>query len=271
MSIKQIHPSAIVEPGVQIGQNVSIGPGSYVAAGACVADDCRIGPHVTVFGGVSLGAGCGVHAGAVLGDEPQDTGFSGAESFVEIGPGCKLREGVTIHRGTPPGSTTRVGAGCFLMTNVHIGHNVQVADDVIMASGAALGGYVQVGRKAFVSGNVSVHQFVKIGELAMLGAGCAVTKDVPPFCTVRGSALNQVAGLNVVGMRRAGLGAAERQAVKRAFRILYRSGLNVSDALAGLRSEAHSQAIVGGIVTFLENSDRGICRAWGGRKSDAAE
>ncbi len=258
MSESAIHPSAIVEDGARLGDKVSVGPFSYVQAGAELGDGCEIGPHVTLLSAVTLGRGCRVHAGAVLGDLPQDMGFQGGSSRVVIGERCVLREGVTIHRGTKEGTRTVVGDGCFLMSFSHLAHNVRLGEGVIVANGALLAGYVEVGDRAFVSGNVCVHQFVHVGRLAMLGGNCGVSKDVPPFCTVRPVALNRVAGLNIVGMRRAGFDEAQRRDVKKAFDTLYRSGLNTHQALHAL-DRAFPAGPGREIHDFVAASMRGIC------------
>jgi UDP-N-acetylglucosamine acyltransferase len=253
----RFHNTAVVEDGAEIGTDVSVGPFSFIEAGARIGDRCLIGPHVTVYGQVSVGADCRVHAGATLGDLPQDYGFKDCESRVTIGSGCLIREGVTIHRGTKPGTQTTVGDNCFLMAFSHLAHNVALGRNVILANGVLLAGYVEVGDRAFLSGNAIVHQFVKIGRVAMLGGGAAVSKDVPPFVMMRPAAYNVVAGLNVVGMRRAGLTQSERAEIARAFRILYRSGLNVTKAC-----DAITQTCAPGpaleIPSFIARSTRGI-------------
>jgi len=255
-----VHPRAVVEDGAVLGDGVQVGPFSYIAAGAVIGAGSQIGPHVTIFGCVSLGGGCQIHAGAVLGDLPQDLGFKGDASYVRIGDGCVLREGVTIHRGTKPDTTTVIGNRCMFMANSHAAHNVQTGDDVILANGALLGGYARVGARVFISGNALVHQFVQIGDAAMLGGGCAVSKDVPPYCTVRPQSANRVLGLNIVGMRRAGIGAAERAAIKRVFKTIYLSGMGVSDALAVLQNEDFTGTpAAAAFVTFVDASERGIC------------
>ncbi len=255
-----IHESAVIEDGAEIGRNVRVGPFTHIEAGTRVGDGCVIGPNVTIMQHTSLGADCRVHAGAVLGDVPQDTGFEGGDSFVRIGAGCLIREGVTIHRGTKTGTATEIGEGCFLMAFSHCAHNVRLGTGVIMANGALLGGHVEVGDRAFISGNCMVHQFVKVGRVAMLGGGCGASKDVPPFCTLRPMVLNSVAGLNIVGMRRAGLSPEERKEIKEAFKILYRSGLNVSDAKDKIRATLASGPALE-IAEFIEHSGRGICPA----------
>jgi UDP-N-acetylglucosamine acyltransferase len=255
-----IHPMAVVEQGAVLGEGVQIGPFSYVAAGVVVGAGSKIGPHVTIHGCVTMGAQCQVHAGAVLGDLPQDLGFKGDASFVKIGDNCIFREGVTIHRGTKPGTTTEIGNRCMFMANSHAAHNVQTGDDVILANGALLGGYARVGTRVFISGNALVHQFVQIGDVAMLGGGCAVSKDVPPYCTVRPQSANRVLGLNVVGLRRAGVGAAERAAIKKVFKTIYLGGMGVSDALAVLQQVDLSGApAAAAFVAFVAASQRGIC------------
>lgn len=264
----EIHATAVVDSGAVLGRGVTVGPFAYVAAGARIGEGCMIGPHATVYGCVDLGAGCRVHAGAVLGDVPQDVGFAGGESGVRIGARCVLREGVTVHRGTKPGTMTTLGDDCFLMAFSHVAHNVTLASRVIMANGALLAGYVEVGERCFISGNAVVHQFVRIGRLAMLGGGCGISKDVPPFCTMCPTALNEVAGLNVVGMRRAGLSATDRQAVRQAFKVLYRSGLNVSQAVAVLR-ERFTTGPAAELSAFAAASTRGLCAT--ARRAGAAD
>jgi UDP-N-acetylglucosamine acyltransferase len=253
-----IHPTAVVDKGAGLGVNVTVGPFSYVESGAQIGDNCVLGPHVTVYGCTSLGEGCEVHAGAVLGDTPQDTAFQGGDSRVVIGRRCRLREGITIHRGTKPGSLTEIGDDCFLMGFTHFAHNVKIGNRVIVVNGSLLAGYVEVGDGAFISGNCAVHQFVKIGRLAMLGGVCSISKDVPPFCMVMTGAVNEVGGLNVVGMRRAGLGAEDRLQVKRAFNVLYRSGYNVTQALDVLRRDFPS-GVAAEFAAFAAASKRGFC------------
>jgi UDP-N-acetylglucosamine acyltransferase len=255
-----IHATAVVEDGVVLGNDVSVGPFSYIESGAVIGDGCRIGPHVTIYRWTTLGDECEVHAGAVLGDTPQDYGFGGGESFVKIGDRCIIREGVTVHRGTSEGSSTVIGSGCMFMAFSHFAHNVEVGDNVIVANGTLLGGYVSIGERAFVSGNVSIHQFTKIGRLAMLGGNSVATKDVPPFCTTHTAMENRVGGINIVGMRRAGFSREQLSEVKEAFKIIYRSGLNVSQAKEALKLR-FSDGPGSEFADFIEKSERGICRS----------
>jgi UDP-N-acetylglucosamine acyltransferase len=253
-----IHETAVIASGAELGEDVSVGPFTYIEDGVQVGDGCRIGPHVTIMRHTTLGSGCEVHAGAVLGDTPQDTAFADTKSFVKIGSDCIIREGVTVHRGTEEGTATEIGDGCFLMGFSHFAHNVKLEPGVIIANGALLSGYVTVGEKAFVSGNVIIHQFVRIGKLVMMGGLSAVSKDVPPFCMAKPTGLNTVGGLNVVGMRRAGMDRDERNEVKQAFKIVYRSDLNVKQAVEKIRESFDSGPVLE-FVEFIEASERGIC------------
>jgi UDP-N-acetylglucosamine acyltransferase len=254
-----IHPTAVVEPGAELGADVDIGPFSWIQSRCRIGDRSRIGPHVTVYGHTTLGAECRVHAGAVLGDLPQDTAFDGGVSYLRIGDRCRIREGVTLHRGTREETTTTVGSDCFLMAFSHVGHNTRIGDGVIVANGVLLAGYVDVGDRVFISGNCAVHQFVRIGRLAMLGGGCGASKDVPPFCTVHPISLNQLAGLNTVGLRRAGFDADQRLEIKRVYGTLFRSSLSVLQAVERIRADFNSDLALE-IADFVAASKRGICR-----------
>ncbi len=254
-----IHPTAIVEAGAQLGPGVKVGPFSYVAATVEIDANTNLGPHVTILGFTRIGSNCQIHAGAVIGDAPQDFAYKGEPSYVSIGNHCTIREGVTIHRGTAAESKTQVGNHCLLMANSHLAHNVSIGNHVTLANNALLAGYVQVGDRAFISGNCLVHQFTRIGRLAMLSGGTATQKDVPPFCMTRSLSTNTVMGLNTVGLRRAGIGLTERQTLKQALNWLYHPKLNVSQALLEIRSHFDSPLVVE-LCEFVAESPRGICR-----------
>ncbi len=223
----KIHPTAIVDPGAQIGAEVEIGPYSIIGAGAIIGEKCHIQSHVVIEGSVKMGAGNLIGHATVIGTAPQDLSFdSKAKSFVEIGQDNVVREHCTIHRGTAEGSVTVLGDGNFLMVGTHIGHNCTVGNRVIIAPGGMLGGYVRIDDQAFIGGGSRFHQGIRIGRLVM--AEGRFTKNLPPFL---GAAKDQVYGINVVGLRRADLSAATRDEIKRAFKLLYRSGLNTKQAL----------------------------------------
>jgi UDP-N-acetylglucosamine acyltransferase len=253
----RIHPTAVVEDGVDLGDGVTIGPFSYLQTGVTVGDGTEIGPHVTLLEFSTLGEACHLHAGAVVGDLPQDIAFGGEESYVSIGDRCQIRECVTIHRGTVPGSSTVVGNDCMLMACSHLGHNVQLGNEVILANGVLLAGHAQVGDQVFMGGNAMVHQFARVGRLAMISGATAAKKDVPPFCMTRAHTAG-VMGLNNVGLRRAGVASKDRLELKRALKLLYRSGLNVSQALERIDAETDGD-LVAEFAAFVRASERGIC------------
>lgn len=254
----QIHPTAIVHKSAELGANVVIGPYTVIDEQVQIAAGVKIGPHVVIHKYTSLENNCMVHAHAVLGDLPQDLAYKDVVSYVRIGSGTTIRESVTIHRGTKPETVTEVGTNCYLMANSHLAHNVKLGNNIVVANGALLAGYVEVGDRAFISGNCVIHQFVRIGRVAMLGGNSGISQDVLPFCTAASVHLNVMAGLNVVGMRRAGMKTEERLAVKRIFSIIYRSGLNMTQALEKLKQEEKSP-LAREICEFIESSKRGIC------------
>lgn len=253
-----IHPSAVIEEGATLGENVAISPFCYIDRHVQLGAGCVLGPHVTILGHTTLGKDCRVHGGAIIGDIPQDVTYQGGVSYVTIGDRCILREGVTIHRGTKPEAVTQVGNDCLLMAHSHLAHDVQIGNQVIIANGALVAGYAHIGDRAFISGNCLIHQFTRVGRLAMLSGGTAVQKDVPPFAMTHSLSRNTIMGLNVVGLRRAGFTTEERQLLKAAFTILYRSDLNTTQAIAQLKDIFHSP-LVTELWQFIETSQRGIC------------
>ena len=253
------HPTAIVESGAQLGADVKIGPYAFVGAKARLGDGCVLAPHAVVLDYATLGARCRVHSGAVVGDLPQDLSFQEAETFVIAGDDCVFREGVTVHRGTKPGSVTRLGNHVYMMANSHVAHNCEVGNHVIMANGTLLAGHVTVGERCFFGGGSAVHQFCHVGRLAMIGAMGVITKDLPPFCMSLTLENSRVGGLNIVGLRRAGFTAEQRKQMKQAFGILYRSGLNTTQAREALLADTTNPFAVE-MGEFLARAKRGICR-----------
>ncbi len=261
----QIHPAAFVHPGARLGAGTRVGPGAVIDEHVVIGRNCEIRAHAVVTGQTTLGDGNQVGYGAVIGAEPQDLAFDpGAVSRVVIGDRNVIREHATIHRGTKDGTETRIGSGCFLMAEAHVGHNCVIGDRVILASNGLCAGHVVVGDGAFVSGNAVIHQFCRMGRLAMLRGGGRISKDVPPFMI--GDATNRVRGLNVVGLRRAGIGPEARAALKRAFHALFLSGRPMPEVLGELEGDAVAE--VREVVAFIRESKRGVVAYRGGEEGD---
>ena len=252
----------MVSPKAIIGEHVQIGPYAIVEEGVTLGDHCTIQAHAIVTDRVRMGNRNLVGYGAVIGSAPQDFAHSAAiSSEVIIGDDNVFREYVTIHRGTAEGSATRVGNANMLMTGVHLGHNCSVANRAVIANNCLLAGYVDVGDDVVLGGGSVFHQFLRIGEMCMIRGGTAWSKDIPPFTV--GQIINVVCGINAVGMRRKGIGSSERLDVKRAYNLLYRSGLNVEQALEQGISIPWSPAAARFIAFVSRRTKRGLCSARG--------
>ena len=254
----KIHTTAIISPQAEIADEVEIGPYTIVDGPARIASGCRIGSHVHLLGDVTLQAGCQIGPGTIIGADPQSLDFDPSiQSGVEVGEKNRIREYVTIHRSLFEGQKTRIGAGNFVMTGAHFGHDVQVGDHNVIANNCLLAGHVELGNRAFLGGGSVYHQFVKIGDFVMVQGLGGIGKDLPPF--VIAAEINRIAGLNTVGLRRAGFTPAERKSLKRAYKLVFRSGLNLKDAL----EEAEKTEWDGparSLFEFLRNeSGRGFC------------
>lgn len=231
-----IHPTALVSPEAEIADDVCIGPFTVIEGPVKIAAGVRIGGHAWLSGRTVIGEACHIGWGSIIGADPQDLTFDpSVDSGVILGPHNTLREYVTIHRGSKSGANTVIGEENFLMTGVHLAHDVRLGDGNIFANDVLLAGHVTFGNKAFVGGAAGFHQFVNVGDLAMVQGHGSVSQDVPPYCTAYG--LNQIAGLNSVGLRRAGFSAIERAEVKRAFKLVYLSGKTRDEALAEAASQ----------------------------------
>ena len=252
-----IHPTALVSDQAQLGSNVQIGPGAIVGEGCEVGDDCILEARSVLERNVKLAAGVRVGIGSVLGGDPQDLKFKGEETWVEIGEGTRIREYSTINRGTSHSFRTTVGKGCFLMSYVHLAHDCHLGDGVIISNGTQLAGHVTIEDRAILSGLVAVHQFVKIGKHSFVGGCSRVAKDVPPFLKAVGNPV-KLYGLNSVGLQRSGFDEGVIRELKRAYRLFFRSELNVSQARAKAATELTISPEVEHFLRFLEESDRGI-------------
>ncbi len=252
----EIHPTALVSPDAVLGEGVRIGPYAVVHGGAVIGDGTVIDAHAVIYGCVRLGRNNYVGCGAVLGGEPQDLSFKGQETWVEIGDGNTIREYVTIHRATQEGGSTRVGSNCFIMAYSHIAHDCVIGDNVIITNYAGISGFVEIEDRAVISGHVGIHQFVRIGRLAFVSGGSFPGQDIPPYCMAAGRPA-KIVGLNVVGMRRAGIPAEVRNQIKRAFDIYFRRGLNRSHALEIIERELDAPEVKI-FVEFVKRSRRGV-------------
>lgn len=225
------HPTAVIHPEAVLAEDVQVGAYAVIERGARIGAGSVIAPHAFIGSHVAMGETNLVGHGAVLGGAPQDFAFRpeiGSE--VRIGSGNRFGEHVTVHRGTAEGSATTIGDGCFLMGGVHLAHNVCLGSGVVIANNALLGGYVEIGDRVFIGGGCVFHQFTRVGRLAICQGLSGFGKDVPPYTLA--AERNAVAGLNVVGLRRAGFSAEARAEIKSAFSLLYRSGNNVAQAVA---------------------------------------
>jgi UDP-N-acetylglucosamine acyltransferase len=253
-----VHPTAIVSPQARLGHDVSIGPGAVIEEGTAIGDGCEIRAHAVVKRGTRLGEGNRVHEGAVLGGEPQDLSFPGQETSLVVGDRNVIREGVTIHRSTKGGGTTVVGSDCFLMAYTHVAHDCRLGDRVVMANNVMLAGHVEVGDRAFLGGGAAVHQFSRVGRLAMIGGVAKVVQDCLPFVITDGHPA-RARGLNVVGLRRASVGAAQLRTLREAYRLLVRSGLRLEAALEKMASL--QDPMVDEMIAFVRGSKRGFAHA----------
>jgi UDP-N-acetylglucosamine acyltransferase len=252
----QIHPSALIGKNVVMGSNNEIGPNTLIASGVKMGSGNKILHGVTLCHGTEIGDDNTVHMHAVIGHEPQDLKFKNEPTFTRIGNKNVIREFSSIHRGTEPGTATVIGNENYIMAYCHIAHNCHLGNNIIMVNQSSLTGHCTVEDRAFLSGMTGFHQFTKIGTLAMVSALSAFNKDIPPY-VICGGRPGVAQGLNVVGMRRAGMTPETRMEIKRAYKILYRSGLGVTNALAEIKKDCHSPEVKH-FVEFIENSKRGI-------------
>jgi UDP-N-acetylglucosamine acyltransferase len=252
-----IHPSAIVSSHAVLGDRVDIGPFAIVGDGCVIGDDCEIAARATLERDVKLGAGVKVVIGTVLGGEPLDLKYAGEHTTVEIGDGTVIREYSTVNRGTSQSFKTTVGSRCLLMSYVHLAHDCHIGNGVILANGVQLAGHVVIEDKATLSGLSAVHQFARIGRYSFIGGMSRVSKDIPPFLKAVGNPL-KLYGLNSVGLQRNGFAEDVLRELKRAYRLFFRSDLNVSQAMQRAETELEMFPEVRELIRFVEASGRGV-------------
>ena len=252
-----IHPTAIVDDGARLGTGVELGPYVVVEGEAELGDGVKLGPHVHVAAGTRLAEGVRVFTGAVVGNIPQDLKFSGEESTLEVGPRTIIREFCTLHRGTVDRRRTVIGADCLLMAYVHIAHDCVIGNHTILSNLVQLGGHVVIGEWVVIGGGTPVHQFCHVGDHAMVGGGFRVVQDVPPYIRAAGEPLKPL-DINSIGLKRRGFDEEAISMLKKAHRILFRSGLNRSNAVARIETELSQTAEIRNLLEFIESSERGL-------------
>lgn len=253
----RIHPTAIVDASAVLGQDVEIGPWAIVGPRCTLGNGTQIAARATLEQNVRLGERVTIGIGAVLGGDPQDLKYRGEETWVDIGDDSSVREYSTINRGTAHSLTTRVGRGCFLMSYVHLAHDCHLGDNIIISNGTQLAGHVTIEDKVTISGLCAVHQFSRIGRHAFIGGMSRVPQDVPPFVRAVGNPL-KLFGLNSVGLRRSGFEEDTLRELKRAYRLCFRSDLNLSQGVERARIEVDALPEVDQFLTFIEASQRGV-------------
>ncbi|MBI4634613.1 MAG: acyl-ACP--UDP-N-acetylglucosamine O-acyltransferase [Deltaproteobacteria bacterium] len=256
----KIHPTAVVSADAVLGENVEIGPYSIIGSDVHLGNNTIIGPHVVIESHTDIGENCRLYQFASIGGLPQDLKFGGEESRVIIGNHNTIREFVTINRATAHDiGVTMIGNHNLIMAYCHVAHNCKLADHIVMANAANLAGHVHVEDYAIIGGMTGVHQFTRIGAHCIIGGVSAVNKDIPPFVTASGNHA-KLYGLNMIGLRRRGFTDETINALKRAYRIVFRSSLLLNIAMAKVKQEVKDLPEVRQFLKFIENSERGVCR-----------
>jgi UDP-N-acetylglucosamine acyltransferase len=254
-----IHPTAIIHNQVQLGRDISIGPHSIIGPEVVIGDGVRIANSVVIEKNTHIGSNCRIYTGAVLGTVPQDLKYQGEKTYLEIGENTTIREYVTINLGTAERGHTVIGNGALLMTYTHVAHDCLIGDHVILANAVNIAGHVEIHEYAYIGGMVPIHQFVKIGRHSMVGGGFRVAQDVCPYMRVAGYPL-RVVGLNTIGLERHGVARETIQTLKRAYKLLFKSKLNVSQAIQRITDELPRIDEINDILQFIDRSDRGLIR-----------
>lgn len=251
-----IHPTAVVDARARIAPGTVVGPCTVIDADVDIGPNCWFGPQVHVTGRTEIGAGNRFHAGCVIGDAPQDLKYKGEPTRLRIGDNNIFREHVTVHRSNKVEEATEIGSNNLFMANSHAGHNCRIGNHVIIANGALLGGHVQVDDRVFISGNCLLHQFVRIGTLTLMQGGAGASMDVPPFTIASGQ--NAIAGLNVIGLRRAGATAEQRIELRRLYHLLFRSGRKLRESIEIARAQFTGELALA-LIEFVAGTRRGVC------------
>jgi UDP-N-acetylglucosamine acyltransferase len=261
MTSREIHAQAIVAPGAKLGEGVKVGAYAMVGEDAELGDGCVVHAHAIVQGPAKFGKNNVFHAFSVIGGDPQDYTYRGERTELVAGDDNIFREYVTVNRGTQKGGgKTKLGSGNFFLAYSHVGHDCQVGSNTLFVNGATLAGHVAVEDFVTVGAFCPVHQFCRIGRYAYIGAATVITQDVPPFSKIVTERETKSFGINAIGLERKGFSAERVQALKRAYRLLLRSKLNTSQALAEMRKSLADSADVRELIEFIETAERGIVK-----------
>lgn len=257
--MSSLHKSAQISSDAKLGQNISVGPGAVIEGGVTIGDDCRIGSNTLIAEGARLGRGVTMFHGSVVGSIPQDLKFGGEDSEAIIGDGTVLREYATVNRGTAESGSTSLGKNCFIMSYAHVAHDCHLGNNVIMANSVNLAGHIEIDDFAILGGLVPVHQFVHIGAHCMVGGGFRIPKDICPYALVGGYPI-KVIGMNSIGLKRRGFEKDAIRTLEKAFKILFFSKLNTSQAIERIKSEIEPIAEIKVILDFIARSKRGLAK-----------
>ncbi len=252
-----VHPSAVVDDEAELDPSCSVGPFAVIGPGVELGPDVRVGSHALVERDTRLGAGCEIHHGAVVGTDPQDLKYEGEPSTLEIGPRTVIREYATLNRGTAASGATVVGGDCLIMAYAHVAHDCRLGDHVILSNSVNMGGHVEIGDWVIVGGLTAIHQFVRIGDHAFVGGASRLPQDVVPFTTVSGNPCAAY-GINTTGLRRRGFDDERIKTLRAAYRSLFRSDLNLGDAVDRLAEEGPDTEEVREVIEFIRASERGV-------------
>jgi UDP-N-acetylglucosamine acyltransferase len=256
-----IHPTAIIDPKAEIGEGVEIGPYCVIEKGVSIDQGTKIGPHVIIREGTRVGKRCHIFQFASIGEAPQSLGYKGEKTFLQIGDENIVREFVTLHRGTiKGGGKTTIGNKNFFMAYSHVAHDCQIGNEVIMSNAATLAGHIVIEDWAIIGGIVAIHQFCRVGTHAFIGGVSGVTLDIPPYMLASGSHV-KLFGLNAIGLKRANFSEETVKALKKAYRIIFRSALTLEKAMKKVGEDEISHAPeVQHLLHFIQHSKRGIAR-----------
>ena len=255
-----IHETAIIDPKAELDSSVTVGPYSVISGNVTISAGTTIGSHVVIEPFVSIGPDCRIFQYAAIGAVPQSLKFQGEKTFVKIGPKNIIREFVTIHRGTGfGGGVTEIGEENFIMAYSHIAHDCRIGSHVVLSNNTTLGGHIAIGNYATVGGLVAIHQFVRIGDYAFVGGKAAVVKDIPPYMIAAGDRA-KLHGLNTVGLKRQGFSNQTVSMLKKAYRLIFRIGITLNEAIERVSAEVEQIPEVISLVDFIKSSERGITR-----------